>query len=217
MKMCFLISLAVLIAFSCNAQLRLGIQGGILHSINHIKSGLIGGEGYENYSSFNFGIGLLKKLSKENNSETGMLYMQKGYGFHSGATPYYKSAGYKHINYISVNQNFTHNFLHFKKIVLSGGAGVFISKAVSGDFAQNDSSMYAQNHYKDKIKFGNKSSDQFQPWDAGLNILLRLAIKNLNITTTFGPSLTNHIPKASQQSVKEKLQSISFNLGYIFN
>jgi hypothetical protein len=203
-----------------NAQTKFTIQAGAVSTNNYInnpfKAPPIYSPYFTNYLSFDIGVLMTHGLYKKINSETGLFYYQKGYKIYARPTPDYTSFEHDHLNYFTLNQNFSYSFLNFKKIILTTGIGAFLGKGVGGSFVKDTYNFGAYQHSEGKISFGNTTNDQFQSWDAGLNFLLRIGYKNFDITGMFSPSLTNHIPKASQQSVKEKLQSISVNLGYNF-
>ena len=215
MKIYFLVIL-VFLSVPGSAQTKFNIQAGTITTTNHIKKGLIGGPGYTSYSSFNFGVAIKKALCKSFTSESGLFFNKKGYKFHGAPHPDYSSLGYYHANYITLNENFSYQFLNFKKILFAVGSGGFIGRGISGNYVNDVNSFGTKQHFEGEINFGNTTNDQFQSWDAGINFLLRAAYKKFDVTAMFSPSLANHIPKASQQSVKQKLQSISVNLGYNF-
>ncbi len=216
MKYIFILIISFVSLLS-NAQTKFNIQAGIISTNNHTKQGLIGAPSYQNYSSFDLGINLKQKLYSKFISETGLFYNQKGYSnFPLIAVPEYYSSEIDHVNYLTLDQNFSKQFYFTKHLLFTIGAGGFIAKRISGSYAKDIYSFGNIQHTEGKINFGNTTKDQFQSLDAGLNFLLRLGYRKFDITAMFSPSVTNHIPKASQQSVKEKLQSVSFNLGYNF-
>ncbi|MBA2249124.1 MAG: hypothetical protein H0W12_02915 [Chitinophagaceae bacterium] len=216
MKKYILLSSIIFSALVGKTQMKFYVQSGLITTYNHVPNHLNGGQKYKRYSSFDAGVSFKTHLYKKLHSESGIFYNQKGYQFYNDTIPDFEVSGYFHVNYLTLNQNFVLLLYKKKNMHLFTGAGAFLANAISGKYVRDVIGIGGLMHEEGKINIGYGSTDQFRPWDTGLNFLLRLGYRKMDITAMSSPSLTSHVTKASQQNNKEKLQSLSFNLGYNF-
>jgi hypothetical protein len=201
---------------TARAQVKWGVQAGMVTTNNYLSQSIIGGPSYSSGTGLTLGATLNTRLFSKIWSETGLFVSQKRYRIRSAPLPDYYSDVRFRLHYATLNQQILVKVMGKNNLSFSTGAGFFVAALVNGRYVSDYSTIIGRTHEEGNVDIGSADADDFKRIDAGLNVLVRSQYKNIYLTMQYSPSFTNHVPGSSTSNYKEKLRSVAFTLGYEF-
>lgn len=204
----FLFAVLFTAALTSNAQMSIGVQGGVLSSTPKIKQTQIFTENLDPQSAFNWQAGIIADLPL---GEAGfrfipeLKFVNKGFKLNSSLSYLGQPAsitGKSNIGYIELPVNFGYAFnLGGPKLIV--GAGPYVGYGITGkNKFEATVGTSVVNSRDEKITFGNAEGD-IKPFDYGANIMAGLLLNNglmLNLNYSIGMANISNSPDASYKN-----------------